>query len=197
MSNGRADRKSRTVGRVLWLLPALLLLALTLTLGTALARYIAEQRVDLTIASAAEQNTVYLRTRSGDPLENGAWSGWGALSRLDFALCNAESAESFPQKEQSTTLWLAATVNADTATTVVRLLVGGEEYLGTPKPITEGTVFWRQHGAGDLYRFYNQAGEELVWTLEGGKLSQIDMSLLVTGAAEGTVFTLMTARAAD
>lgn len=192
----RAGQKNQITGRALWLLPALLLLALVTALSTTLARYVVQQEGALGVASAAEISPVLLCDRYGQPLVNGDWVRQGDTCRLDFTLCNAQSEVDIPQNELSTTLRVVSTVDLHGESTVVRLLAGGDTYIGTAEPIIKNTVFWRQYGDGDLYRFYNQAGEELVWTLEGGRLSQMEMTLLVTGAAEGTVFTLTTARAA-
>lgn len=175
---------------------ALALLTLTLTLGTAYARYRAVSVSTLEVANAAEMEQAYLLSADGGFLEDDTWSeeGEGVYS-LRFRLSNAPSPERYVQRDLNIALRVASTVSDRDGTAVLRLSVGGDEYIGEAKPITEGTVLWRQYGDGFLYRFFNEAGEELCWTLRGGCFSQTEMSLTVSGGVEGTVFTLMTVQA--
>lgn len=194
-------RTKRVGGRsaFLPLLFVLPLLALTLALGTAFARYYAASEAELLIGNAAELDQVYFLDPDGTPLADGAWKRAGEADTyyLDLLLSNGNGAEQYVQRDLQTALRVVSTVADDPAVTTVRLLVGGEVYTGTPEPILRETVLGRQYGDGYLYRFFNGAGEELNWHLRGGRSSQLRMRLQVTGGAEGTVFTLMTARTAE
>lgn len=189
-------RTSRIKEYAPFLTLALALLTLTLTLGTAYARYRAVSVSTLEVANAAEMEQAYLLSADGGFLEDDAWSeeGEGVYS-LHFRLSNAASPERYVQRDLNIALRVASTVSDRDGTAVLRLSVGGDEYIGEGKPITKGTVLWRQYGDGFLYRFFNEAGEELCWTLRGGCFSQTEMSLTVSGGVEDTVFTLMTVQA--
>ena len=79
--------------------------------------------------------------------------------------------------------------------TVSRFVKGLREQLGIPKSSPpreytavaetsdETTVLGQRYGAGKLYRFFSQTGEELEWTLLGGRASMLEMTLTVTGGA--------------
>lgn len=190
--------KTNKIGEYGFLLPvALILLALTLMLGTAYARYCAVSESALEIANAAEMEQAYLLSADGNFLEDDAWSHEGEGTYfLHFLLSNAAVPDYYVQKDLDIALRVASTVSDQEGTVAVHLSVGGDEYVGEARPITKGSILWRQYGDGHLYYFYNEAGEELYWTLKGGHFSQTEMCLTVSGAAGGTVFTLMTVQAA-
>lgn len=176
------------------LLPTLALLTLLLSLGTTYARLYAESETSIEIANAAEMEQAYLLSANDSPLEDDAWS-WESDGSyfLRFWLSNADKPNNYVQKDLNVALRVVSTISETPAE--VCLLASGGEYIGEPKKITEGTLFWRQYGDGYLYRFYDGAGEELCWTLEGGQFSKTEMCLTVTGGTAGTVYTLMTVRA--
>lgn len=191
----KREKSNRSCGCFSILTLALTLLALTLMLGTAFARYYAESRVTVEIANAAELEQAYFLSADDSILKDNAWSGESEGTYfLRFWLSNAKDPNNYVQKDLHIALRVVSTVSESPAE--VRLLSSGGEYIGKPKPITKGTLFWRQYGDGYLYSFYNEAGEELCWTLKGGELSQTEMCLTVTGGTEGAVFSLMTAQAA-
>lgn len=191
------SKKAKICGSFLSL--TALLSLLVLAVGTAFARYYTATEAQLVIGNAAEMEQVYFQDLEGALLTDGAWKrGEGAGSYyLDFLLSNGNGAEQYVQQDLHTALRVAATLEEEPAETKVQLLVGSEVYTGAPEPILAGTLLGRQYGEGQLYRFFNEAGEEVSWHLRGGRFSQLEMRLLVTGGAEGTVFTLMTARASE
>lgn len=189
--------KTDKIGAYVPLTLALTLLTLILVLGTAYARYCVAGEAVLEIANAAEMEQAYLLSVAGDHLEDDAWNDEAdGTYFLHFLLSNAATPEYYVQKDMNIALRIASTVSDREGPAEIRLSVEGDEYIGEAKPIAKGTVLWRQYGEGHLYCFYNEAGEELYWTLKGGRYSQTEMCLTVSGGAEGTVFTLMTVQAA-
>lgn len=193
--------KNKSIARhgkiALLLLPVLLLGLLAMTLGTTFAHYLTAKEATLAIEGAEETAVCFL---APDGKELGAWTRKEDDTntyQLEFLLSNGTDAENVSQTEQSVSLRLLATASNDAEHTTVCLSADGQEYEGKPTTVTKGSMFWQRYGEGEVYRFYNAAGEELSWNLLGEKLSQVKMTLTVTGGAEGTAFTLMTARTTD
>lgn len=175
-------------------------LALALSLGNTFARYQISQEMDVALENTAPADQVYLLDGAGGFQSPGDWvyDKETQSYALDFRLCNGLSGENYASKNQEVSLAVMATV-ADSAAnketqTLVTLSVGSEDYVGVPSPIIKGTVFWKQYGEGQIYRFYNGAGEEIRCTLVGGQLSEVPMRLTVTGSEPNTAYTLMTDR---
>ena len=192
------------------LMTGLVLLALTLSFGVAFARYQALYSVQVNLENTYSEDQAYLMGSNESYWsfgENFAPANtWFYVEEenaycLDFCLSNGDGPETYAERDQNVTLRVAATVadySADREnSTEVKLVVGNEEYIGVAEPIIKGTVFWRQYGEGKIYRFCNEAGEEITWTLIGGQLFEIPMQLIVTGGEPNTVFTLMTGRATN
>ena len=192
------------------LMTGLVLLALTLSFGVAFARYQALYSVQVNLENTYSEDQAYLMGSNESYWsfgENFAPANtWFYVEEenaycLDFCLSNGDGPETYAERDQNVTLRVAATVadySADLEnSTEVKLVVGNEEYIGVAEPIIKGTVFWRQYGEGKIYRFCNEAGEEITWTLIGGQLFEIPMQLIVTGGEPNTVFTLMTGRATN
>lgn len=208
MKGNRMNRKKS----FFLLMTGLMLLALTLSFGVAFARYQSLYSVQVNLENTYSADQAYLLGNDvsywsldedfGEnyaPADTWIYEEDEDAYYLDFYLSNGNGPDTYAEKDQNVTLQVAATVE-DYSTdrqsgTVVKLVVGNEEYIGTAEPIIKGTVFWRQYGEGKIYRFCNEAGEEMSWTLMGGQLSEIPMQLVVAGGEPNTVFTLMTGRA--
>ena len=61
---------------------------------------------------------------------------------------------------------------------------GQNNYTASPFAIIEGMVDYETYGPGWMYRFYNEAGEELSWPFVGGILQTREFTLTVTGQSE-------------
>ena len=55
----------------------------------------------------------------------------------------------------------------------------GTEISATATPITEGTVIYHTYGAGWIYSFQDEEGEELFWELAGGELSFVSLTVTI------------------
>lgn len=191
-------RKTVFAGRSLWLLSGCAaVLALLVCLGVSFARYqkAKEQRLMLTNAAAAP-SVYFLRTdgsfqppEAWEKDENGAYV-------LRFLLSNAAADTVYADKTQEVSLCVASSVADLEKDTEVTLTVGTQKYTAVAEPSEETTVFGQRFGAGKLYRFFSQTGEELEWMLLGGRASTMEMTLTVTGGAPNTVYTLMAESAA-
>ena len=66
------------------------------------------------------------------------------------------------------------------------LTLPGEEtqITATITPITEGTALYHTHGGGWIYTFLDEEGEELSWTLPGGELSHVSLTVTMNAPPE-------------
>ena len=180
--------------------------ALAAATGTAFARYQAERDVILefkvrapaqicmgTIQTVtAEDGTV---TKSFDPNDELTWIMVmeDELYQLDVTVGNGISGTSYSAKNQTIRLRLISSVGI-TEDTVISLLLPPEtegaeakEIIAAVTPIEEQTNLYTTNGAGYIYTFHEQKegtegpGEELTWTLPGGKLSYLTFSVLMRG----------------
>lgn len=55
------------------------------------------------------------------------------------------------------------------------------EYIGEASLIPEDSTLYEDMGAGHEYHFFDSEGKELVWSLEGGKLSEREFTLRISG----------------
>lgn len=130
--------------------------------------------------------------------------GWGTLTdengaeipgtyALHFLLANGRRLGSSADSTQTVALTVFATQGvADPATLSIVLMDNGSTYIAEPTEVQAGSAWHDDYGPGWTYRFYNDAGEELSWTLQGGVPTFREMTLTVSGAGkEPAMLTLL------
>ena len=101
--------------------------------------------------------------------------------------------------EESAILGETEATTAATGETTEPVLPGGTIVLTDCTPVEEGqeqpsyaayvmripenSALYHSFGDGWVFRFLNDEGEELTWTLEDGKLSCVEMNITITGDA--------------
>lgn len=183
-------RKQR--GKSGYQIPAVfLLLGISLCLGNgaAWARYEQSHHAEITFAYQAGEGQIYLEKLEKPAVvqegETQAETEPTGIYQQEFELSNGiQEQEAYPY-DQDVRLTVFATEGLqDPQNCEVTLQEGGLSYIGKASQIAEGTLFYEQYGAGWLYRFYNEAGEELSWHLPGGMLVHRKMALTVNGSSE-------------
>lgn len=177
---------------------------LVLATGTVWARYRAVYDDTLTFQTRAP---VTLRLGRTDPETNGFTAGdpgpWvvedGGL-RLDFAVSNGTDPERFEAEDQTFRIRLVTSLGMDAETVAIRLSdpaenageeteAGEQGYTAQPVRITESSPLYQSFGDGWVYRFQNEAGQELAWTLEGGVFSCVELELRIVSLDGGQIDT--------
>ena len=182
----------------LLLLAGVVMLMLSAMLGVTLARYQLSNDAKVELMAAPKPRAAHLVTEDGIELDGSKWTLVGDTYTLPFWLSNWSAASICAEEDQNVTLRAIVTTASSAEETLVVLTVGtADKYIGTPEPIIEGTVAYKQYGPGTIYRFYNEIGEEVVWTLIGSQKSEISMSLAVSGGRPYTAFTLLPVNVAE
>ena len=182
----------------LLLLAGVVMLMLSAMLGVTLARYQLSNDAKVELMAASKPRAAHLVTEDGMELDGSKWTLVGDTYTLPFWLSNWSAASICAEEDQNVTLRAIVTTASSAEETLVVLTVGtADKYIGTPEPIIEGTVAYKQYGPGTIYRFYNEIGEEVVWTLIGSQKSEISMSLAVSGGTPYTAFTLLPVNVAE
>ena len=182
----------------LLLLAGVVMLMLSAMLGVTLARYQLSNDAKVELMAAPKPRAAHLVTEDGMELDGSKWTLVGDTYTLPFWLSNWSAASICAEEDQNVTLRAIVTTASSAEETLVVLTVGtADKYIGTPEPIIEGTVAYKQYGPGTIYRFYNEIGEEVVWTLIGSQKSEISMSLAVSGGRPYTAFTLLPVNVAE
>lgn len=196
------SKNYRSIWRNSFFLIAGVLLVMTgLFLGKSYARFQEKQSLEMTLKGSAQKAEVYFRsTEKGSYAEAGSWEkdpdAEGGYT-LDFLLSNASGKNAYAERTQQVTLQVVATTAdyADTGeNTEITLTADGQTYTGRGESIGQDTRLWKQYGDGRVYRFYNEAGEEVRWTLTGGRESNRVMNLQVKNGRAGAAYVLMTNR---
>lgn len=180
---------------------------LVVATGTTLARYRSEREAEITFA-VREPERVCLGTvktitaeEATDALSEGtvvfdasmqpAWKTVENVPQLQLAVANGASATEYSIADQKIRLRLIAGLGVWTGETPANfyLILPAEDasaetkkIQGTATVIEEGTSLYQIHGAGWVYTFQDENGEELSWILEGGKLSYISLTVTMEGA---------------
>ena len=159
--------------------------SLVMATGTTYARYRSELRRDVTF-EVREPEQVCL----GTPDEKGSFSveapQWKqqaeGVSRMDLALANGTSDTDFSRQDQWVYLRLVGSAGLWTGQSVAKITLiqeDGTEITAKATPITEGTAMYHTYGAGWIFTFENEEGEELYWTLSGGELSFVSLAVTI------------------
>ena len=193
---------------------AVVLLLLVLVEGGAWAHFEAKAEHEQTLKYVYNADQVYILSAEKDPVsgvyihdasghlpEPEGWvsliDGNGVVSpdtyALHFLLANSNSADKAAPHTQTAVLTLFATQGvADPAALSIMLDDGGSTYMAVPTEVQEGSAWYNAYGPGWTYRFYNEAEEELSWTMQGGVPTFREMTLTVSGAGEeAALLTLM------
>lgn len=200
-----------------FLLTGVLLLGMALALGTSYARYQASVDTKFTLKGTFTASPVhfYQQTEGTDDETGSAAGGkyqpidkWEKVEDADnsyelkFRMSNALDAKTHASQTLEVTLLVLetipdnenGTVDADQKKPTVQLEANGQTYVGKAESVTQGSVFWKKYGEGTVYRFYNTAGEQISFTLPGGRESEIPMTLTVTDGVTGVSYALITDR---
>lgn len=112
---------------------------------------------------------------------------------LHFLLANGQRLGAAADSTQTVALTVFATQGvADPATLSVVLMDNGSTYIAEPTEVQAGSAWHDDYGPGWTYRFYNDGGEELTWTLQGNVSTFREMTLTVSGAGkEPAMLTLL------
>lgn len=164
----------------------LLMGCVILLVGTTFARYQMSSDPEDLAYQAKKHATVYLWSNYFDDSQ----STWEVVNRaagglsMEFYVSNGTDTDDYAETDQQVTVRLAATLGIQDEEGDVEVALRTEEgktYLGTAQPILENTPLYASFGAGWLYTFLDEDGEELSWTLEGGTLSVLAMQMYVQG----------------
>lgn len=202
-----------------FLLTGVLLLGLALVLGTSYARYQATVNTNFTLKGTFTASPVHFYQQTEDTDDDtgrtagekyqpiGKWEkveGADNSYELKFRMSNALDARTHASQTLEVTLLVletipdnengTLTVAADQKKPTVQLEANGQTYEGKAESVTQGSVFWKKYGEGTVYRFYNTAGEQISFTLPGGRESEIPMTLTVTDGVTGVSYALITDR---
>lgn len=180
---------------------------LVVATGTTLARYRAEREAEITF-EVREPEQICLGTvrtvteeEATEDLKAGTevfdastapvWENVENVPQITFAVANGTSATDYSQRDQKLQLRLIGTLGFWTGegTANMYLLLPAEDgtdtvnkIQATVTPIPEGTVLHQTNGDGWIYTFQDVNKEELSWTLSGGELSYISLTVTMEGA---------------
>lgn len=165
------------------LLTAILLLGcVCLLIGTAWARYRYRQTTDVEF-SQKTADQVYLfgeKTAKGFAPVADTLTETANGQVLDFVVTNGESETQFSKEDQHAYVRLYGSLSLEKGDHLsATLTVGSKQYTAVARRLDADSAICKTFGEGWIYCFTDENGEELCWFLEGGKLSVVDMSLLV------------------
>lgn len=180
----------RKPNRIVWYSLALALLLCTAFLvtstGTAFARYRTERSAKVTF-EVREPEQICLGTLALDGTFRTslpAWTTGDDVPTLTLAVANGTSADECSQRDQIFSLRLVGTLGMETAPMYLTLPGEETQITATITPITEGTALYHTHGGGWIYTFLDEEGEELSWTLPGGELSHVSLTVTMNAPPE-------------
>lgn len=188
-------RKPNTIPWYMLTLTALLLvLSLVITAGVSLARYRSERE-----ASASFQvrpiEAIYLGILSEpdeeghvtfQPMDQGNWQTVDGVTQLRFAVANGSSLDHYTQDDLVFQVRLISSLGLGVDSQPVNIVLSVpreddpsqfQEYVAVMQPIEADSPIHSTFGDGWTFLFHDQNGKEMIWELEGGKLSYIDLRL--------------------
>lgn len=161
--------------------------------GVAWARYRSEEEKPFYFL-VSEPASIYLgkmvSTGEGLPaaFDTTAEIGWetgDGQQMLNFAVSNGASASSFENRDQTFSIRLVSSLGVSDGgeAPTIKLSFTGEggtavEITATATRISAGTPLYTTFGDGWVYDF-QENGQELSWTLKGGTLSCVDMTVAI------------------
>ena len=185
-----------------WALPLLLALllvgGLAASTGSALARYRAERKEDISFEVRPPER-IYLgqmiTTQDGifyfDPAAQGTWETEEGKQKLTFTVTNGTGLQDYSGQDQQIHLRLVGSLGIWNGTDELKLTMDlpSEEdpeemvtYEATATRIREGSPMYATFGDGWVFSFFDEEGEELTWLLEGGRFDYITLTVALEGA---------------
>lgn len=176
----------------------LILVSVMLTVGVAFGRYRTELDPFEYWFAPRDPDSVYLwGGKTGETFEPlpGSWTVEESGGILPFLVTNGIKSE-FAEKDVTFAVQIAATEGIlDGSNLNLELsVVDGEKepaYMAKAEEITAGTQFYAEFGGGWLYRFCDEEGNEMTWTLEGGQLSEFSGELHISGSIDSKYYSML------
>jgi len=181
---------------------------LVIATGTAFARYRGERKETITFTPRVPDQ-IYIGSVSIVTNENNVdgdittsemevfspttqlnWEQKDGKTQLKFSVGNGLSDLDCSDKDQAIRLRMIGSLGIWNGTQVPTLRLelpaaeeGGQETVitATASPIGENTLLHMEYGAGWVYTFLDEFGEELCWELAGEELSYISFTVTVEG----------------
>ncbi len=151
------------------------LLAVSLFVGTSYARYVSEitKMVGFEANTLINSGTVKFESNSG-------WVSTQNGQKIEFTL-SGENRQASPRR---VSVRISATQMLD-PNVVIKLVVGGSEYVAKPSAIANGSALYKKMGGGTLYKFFN-GDSELTFDL----IEQTNMTVTVEGKSDAALLRL-------
>ena len=156
---------------------------LILIFGTAYARFEENARKELQFTYQAESEQIYITT-----VESNHENLSAAISEntqvVEFVLSNGTEKDQHCTYDQIATLEIFATVGVENPQNImVTLYDGGNTYTGSCSEVVKDSTMYAMYGPGWIYRFYNEAGEEVNWMFSGTQLINRQMFITIEGTS--------------
>lgn len=174
-----------------------LLLAGAASVGASIAHYMNEKNAAYTLRlqKELESGQIHLLSTATNedaqlqytPLSADNWEKGGNGGRLEFLLANGTGVGEgqWCQYDQKVDLSVFVTEGAGIADHMtVSIRSGGNEYVALPQRAEEGSSLYERYGAGWVFRFYDDAGEEVTWPISGRGFFYRTMVLNVFGVPD-------------
>ena len=182
----------RKPNRIAWYSLVLLLLLCTgilvMSTGTAYARYRSQRDADITFEVGVPEQICL-----GTPGKNNTfspeepqWKTVEGITRMYLAVANGTSDTDFAAGNQRIYLRFLGSVGlwtGESAAKISLLQPDGTLIPAKAAPIAEGTALYHAYGAGWIYSFQDEEGEELFWELPGGELSFVSLTVTIEDEA--------------
>ena len=154
-------------GKKFALLGILCVATLLLTVGTTLARF-RENVTDSLAFQSETPESLTLRSDSG-------WLTQGSVSALSFTL------ENTTQQLETGKIYLLASQGIQSGSNLQMILTCEEnQYTAVAQAIKKGSALYQSFGAGWVYRFVDEQGQELLWPIQ----AQSERAYLLTVESE-------------
>lgn len=188
----------RRIAYIWALISVLLVVTLTMLIGTAFSRYRVSNYAALNMSTSYSSNGIWLWSSYNDEYseENAEnedspdkyldLQGWtstdGSNYTLDFLLTNEGNDQRPADFSQNATIDIFVSEGIGVASNLtVTLTTGSETYTAAAAEAVEGSTAYSAYGAGWIYKFVNKNGQPVTWLLKGQSASTIPMTLTVTG----------------
>lgn len=110
---------------------------------------------------------------------------------LEFSIANGVSREKFANRTQEFSVYLIVGSSIESSDNIeVELSYGDETLIGKPQEIDEDNYLYSTSGPGWVYRFYDNDGKEMKFSLKGEDFSFENFILSVKGDVEATLLDL-------
>lgn len=179
--------ESQSVKRKAWIrfLTVLLFCSsmLILIFGTAYARFEENAKKELQFTYQAGSEQIYITTIESSKEALSAATAENTQV-VEFVLSNGTEKEEHCTYDQIATLAMFATVGVENPENfVITLHDGGNTYTGSCSEVIKDSTMYAMYGPGWIYRFYNEAGEEVSWMFSGTQLINRQMFITIEGTS--------------